>query len=380
MKKTLSIILAIIMIVTTIPFAFAAETSEIITPAGKVDSDGVLYEVNITDDVYIIPYGTKIVPSKIKLFIENEEGTIVYPSAIIVPDTVESISALSIWPYTESVHYMGEYDQWYAICPDFNLIENDDVEFHWLIVSETVEATCLNSGISTLYCGLYFKMLAEGVETAKPLGHDIIIDKAVAPDCYNTGLTAGQHCSRCDDETIAQEVIPALNHKDTLVKVDAKAKTCTEIGWDAYEYCTACDYTTYNEIPASHEIVKVDAKAKTCTEFGWDAYEYCTACDYTTYNEIPASHEIVKVDAQAVSCTAIGWETYEYCTACDYTTYVEIPAFGHADADNDGVCDNGGEQLICPDCDRPVHEGEFNQFICLVLHFFKLLYTMITNK
>ena len=40
-------------------------------------------------------------------------------------------------------------------------------------------------------------------------------------------------------------------HSDTIVQVDAKAPTCTEIGWDAYEYCTACDYTTYVELPAS---------------------------------------------------------------------------------------------------------------------------------
>ena len=142
--------------------------------------------------------------------------------------------------------------------------------------------------------------------------------------------------------------------------------------------CTACDYTTYNEIPASHEIVKVDAKAKTCTEIGWDAYEYCTACDYTTYNEIPASHEIVKVDAQAVSCTAIGWDAYEYCTDCDYTTYVEIPAIGeHIDADGDTMCDYGGEQLICPDCDRPVHDNSFVQYlICIIIMAKRLIISL----
>ena len=38
-------------------------------------------------------------------------------------------------------------------------------------------------------------------------------------------------------------------HTDKLVQVGAKAPTCTEIGWEAYEYCTACDYTTYVELP-----------------------------------------------------------------------------------------------------------------------------------
>ena len=153
-------------------------------------------------------------------------------------------------------------------------------------------------------------------------------ENEVAPDCANAGsYDSVVNCDICGIELSRDTVaVDALGHKDTLVKVDAKAKTCTEIGWNAYEYCTACDYTTYVEIPASHEIVNVDAKAKTCTEIGWNAYEYCTECDYTTYVEIPASHEIVNVDAKAKTCTEIGWDAYEYCTECDYTTYVEIPA------------------------------------------------------
>ena len=94
--------------------------------------------------------------------------------------------------------------------------------------------------------------------------------------------------------------------------------------------------------------------APTCTEIGWDAYEYCTACTYTTYVEKEAlNHKdtLVKVEAKANTCTEIGWEAYEYCTACDYaTTYVEFPATGeHIDADGDTMCDNGGEQLTCED-------------------------------
>ena len=102
-----------------------------------------------------------------------------------------------------------------------------------------------------------------------------------------------------------------------------------------------------NILSVEHNLIQVDAKAPTCTTIGWGAYEYCTACDYSTYEELPASHNIVTVDAKAPTCTEIGWDAYEYCTACDYTTYVEIPALGHADADSDGVCDNGcGAEVV----------------------------------
>ena len=46
--------------------------------------------------------------------------------------------------------------------------------------------------------------------------------------------------------------VPALGHD--LVHHEAQAATCTEIGWDAYDTCSRCDYTTYVEIPATgHE-------------------------------------------------------------------------------------------------------------------------------
>ena len=37
-----------------------------------------------------------------------------------------------------------------------------------------------------------------------------------------------------------------------------------------------------------HDLVHHDAKAPTCTEIGWDAYDTCSRCDYTTYVEKPA--------------------------------------------------------------------------------------------
>ena len=111
----------------------------------------------------------------------------------------------------------------------------------------------------------------------------------------------------------------------------AKAPTCTEIGWDAYEACSRCDYTTRKELPAlNHNLVQHAAKAPTCTEIGWDAYEACSRCDYTTYAEQPAlNHDLVQHEAQAATCTKPGWNAYETCSRCDYTTYAELPALNH---------------------------------------------------
>lgn len=115
-----------------------------------------------------------------------------------------------------------------------------------------------------------------------------------------------------------------------LVHHEAKAPTCTDPGWNAFDTCKNCNYTTRKELPAQHDLKQHAAKAPTCTEKGWDAYDTCNNCNYTTCQEIPAlKHDLVRHDAQAPTCTEIGWDAYDTCSRCDYTTYAELSALNH---------------------------------------------------
>ena len=161
--------------------------------------------------------------------------------------------------------------------------------------------------------------------------HDLVQHAAKAPTCTEKGWNAYETCSRCDYTTYTE--LTALNHD--LVQHEAQAATCTKPGWNAYDTCSRCDHTTYAELPAlNHDLVNHDAKAATCTEIGWDAYDTCSrlGCNYTTYQEIPAlKHDLVHHDAQAATCTEKGWDAYDTCSrlGCNYTTYQEIPALNH---------------------------------------------------
>ena len=165
-----------------------------------------------------------------------------------------------------------------------------------------------------------------------PNNHDLVHHDAKAPSCTEIGWNAYEACSRCNYTTTYQE-LPALNHD--LEQHAAKAPTCTEIGWDAYEACSrfGCDYTTRKELPAlNHDLEQHAAKAPTCTEIGWDAYEACSrfGCNYTTRKELPAlNHDLKQHAAKAPTCTEIGWDAYETCSRCDHTTYAELPILGH---------------------------------------------------
>ena len=163
-----------------------------------------------------------------------------------------------------------------------------------------------------------------------PNNHDLVHHDAKAPSCTEIGWNAYEACSRCNYTTTYQE-LPALNHD--LEQHAAKAPTCTEIGWDAYDTCSRCNYTTYAELPAlNHDLVQHEAQAATCTEKGWNAYETCSrlGCNYTTYQEIPAlNHDLVQHEAKAPTCTEKGWNAYETCSRCDHTTYAELPALNH---------------------------------------------------
>ena len=114
---------------------------------------------------------------------------------------------------------------------------------------------------------------------------------------------------------------------DNAAPCSGGTATCT-----AKAVCEVCGGEYGEKDPNNHALEQHAAKAPTCTEKGWDAYETCSrsGCNYTTYQEIPAlNHNLVRHDAQAATCTEKGWNAYETCSRCDHTTYAELPALNH---------------------------------------------------
>ena len=225
------------------------------------------------------------------------------------------------------------------------------VDAHFFV--QGTVSSCLKSAATCVSPPVYYTNCAycyhKGTDTylstwerPDPNNHDLVHHDAKAPTCTEIGWDEYDACQREGCTYTTKVELPALKHN--LVHHDAKTPTCTEIGWEEYDTCSRCDYTTKVELPAlKHNLVHHDAKAPTCTEIGWDEYDTCSRCDYTTKVELPAlKHNLVHHDAKTPTCTEIGWEEYDTCSRCDYTTKVEIPALEH----------DYTEKVVKPTCEK----------------------------
>ena len=174
--------------------------------------------------------------------------------------------------------------------------------------------------------------------------------------------TVGYICEICD------KAITATEHTGGIA-------TCTK-----QAECGVCG-TAYGELAAHNTNGFVKHEDATCNATGVEGGTYCTVCDLgkaEAEKVIPVLGHDVVVDAyKAPTCTETGLTEGQHCTRCDDETVAqqEIPTVDHADEDNDGICDIGGEQITCNDCGRPVHEGFINEIIC----FFHMLINLITS-
>ena len=163
----------------------------------------------------------------------------------------------------------------------------------------------------------------------------------VSPPVYYTNCA---YCYRKGTDTYVHPWYgPDPNNHD-LVHHDAKAPTCTEIGWDEYDACQreGCTYTTKVEIPAlKHKLVHHDAKAPTCTENGWEEYDTCSRCDYTTKVEIPAPGHDYTEKVVKPTCEKVGY-TLHTCKNCndsykDHQTKTLLHWYGEWTSNGDGT-------------------------------------------
>jgi len=190
------------------------------------------------------------------------------------------------------------------------------------------EKTEPHSG-GTATCQAKAKCEKCGEEYGDTLGHDLKKTDKVEPTCTTPGTEAYWTCQRdnrgklfSDDqgenEINAPVTIKALGHD--LIHHDAQAPTCTAIGWDAYQACSRCDYTTYAEKPAlGHSEVTGTAIAPTCTDNGLTEGMYCFRCGQVliAQEDIPALGHDFAVTHRTIT------RVYFQCSRCRDSYWID---------------------------------------------------------
>ena len=149
--------------------------------------------------------------------------------------------------------------------------------------------TCTEEGYTThtCHCGDTYK--DSPVEST---GHTPVVDKAVAPDCTNIGLTEGAHCSVCDKVFVAQEVVPANGHthSESVVENNVLPDCLNDGHYESVVYCTVCNAeisratVTVSALGHSYNTV---VTVPTCTEKGYTTYT-CHCGDSYISDEVAA--------------------------------------------------------------------------------------------
>ena len=220
-----------------------------------------------------------------------------------------------------------------SVCGRKNSIVYGDLSDH---TGGTETPTC-TTGKTCEKCGAEYGILGHKWKTPAnaSLGngtHRII--------CLRCGLNGTASCTGGTATCTSKAVCEACGGKygkrnlnnHALVHYDAQAPTCTKPGWDAFDTCPRCYYTTFRAIPAlKHDLEHHEAKAPTCTEKGWDAYEACSrfGCDYTTRTELPALNHDYQAVTVEPTCEADGYTVFT-CSRCkDSYTADPTDQLGH---------------------------------------------------
>ncbi len=238
---------------------------------------------------------------------------------------------------------------------------------HSSVRDEAVEATCFESGLTEgSHCGRCNIVLVEqNVVPAK--GHTEAIDAAVAPTCLATGLTEGKYCSECGMTLVAQEVIPATGH--TIVIDEAVRATCLSTGLTEGKHCSVCGRTLVVQqvVPKKdHTVVVDEAVAPDCETAGLTEGSHCAVCGRTIVAQkviAAMGHTIIIDEGVEATCLTTGLTEGKHCSTCSKTLIAQtvIPAKGHTVVVEEAVeadCENSGltEGRYCSVCGEILSE------------------------
>ena len=246
--------------------------------------------------------------------------------------------------------------------------KTDEKTHLWDKGKVTIQPGCTTAGTKTFGC-ICGATKTENIDAAGHTAGAAVRENEVAATCTTDGsYDEVVYCADCRKELSREKkTVDALGHD--CVHHNAKAATCTEKGWEAYDTCSRCDYTTYKETPAKGHS-KGDAKkekevAATCTTDGsYDEVIYCTVCKAEISRESKttpaAGHSFgAWTVVKEATCTAEGHET-RVCSVCSAKEDKDIGKLSHTKSG--WIKDENNHWKICTVCNAVIEDKTAHTF------------------
>ena len=408
-KKTLALLLSIVMLMSVIPMGYSFASDVVISGDYAYmlsEAGATITKYNGTDTVVEIPAaidGNTVVrigadeASRLMPFYKNASIT-----SVTIPDSVECIGYGAFYQCTsletvvlgkgvkviEGGAFRGcskltSIDLWYVTTLVYNVFREcpklTTVTISKNMTSIGADAFTGCSALTTInYEGTEEQWNAiEGLPT---FGENVTINYNYAYDCAVYGHIMGEYvaaatatctengviahwpCIKCEknfenaDATGELEtvVITATGHTEEVISaVDA---TCTQIGYTEGKKCTTCGITTVAPQPVNkleHNLISEYTIYQTCEEEGYSGFDWCTSCEtfYGQYTVLAArGHNFVKVDSLSKDskCNEKG-ELFEKCSICEKTRTTELDYadhnYGEWKTDKEASCTEKGIKL-----------------------------------
>ena len=294
--------------------------------------------------------------------------------------TVDSVLSVSLFQNNEELCTV-QTESGAEIVPFVGVSESFSVHDISADSGIVTEPACTEGGYTTYVCqGCGEDVVGNFTEATGHTPGEAVEENRVEPTCTEKGsYDSVVYCEVCGEEVSREPFeIEATGHTPgEAVEENRVEPTCTEKGsYDSVVYCEVCGEEVSrdpSEIDAlGHVLVQVAAKAPTCTESGWNAYESCQreGCGYSTYQELPASgHKFGETTVYEPEYNKEGYSVHT-CTVCGYEERFNIvPPLPYlaGDVNGDGKL-TGADYLIlkrailkiAPLPDKFAAAGDFN--------------------
>ena len=185
---------------------------------------------------------------------------------------------------TSYANATGEQHWVTVVCEDCNQTVSSTSEAHtwgdWTADGTTHTRTCQSPGCGAVDTGSH---TSEPKATCKTAQTCAICNVQYKDKTNHEGerktayyYSESQHVLRIDCSYCGERI-----SMDYEAHTETTAATCTTAA-----YCADCKNYYGDPDPDAHDLVQHAAQASTCGGMGWDAYEACSRCSYTTLQEL----------------------------------------------------------------------------------------------